>query len=94
MLLDTVHLIRNVLFSCEYTAYHGDNDCVKSVRIWSFSGPYFPTFGLNTERRGTQYSPYSVRMRENMDQKNSGYGHFPRSEYVCLSHLHEYIKPF
>ena len=24
--------------------------CVKSVRIWSYSGPYFPTFGLNTER--------------------------------------------
>ena len=24
--------------------------CVKSVRIWSYSGPYYPTFGLNTER--------------------------------------------
>ena len=24
--------------------------CVKSVRIWSFPGPYFPAFGLNTER--------------------------------------------
>ena len=24
--------------------------CVKSVRIWRFSGPYFPSFGLNTER--------------------------------------------
>ena len=23
--------------------------CIKSVRIWSFSGPYFPAFGLNTE---------------------------------------------
>ena len=23
--------------------------CVKSVVIWSFSGPYFPAFGLNTE---------------------------------------------
>ena len=21
---------------------------VKSVRIWSYSGPYFPAFGLNT----------------------------------------------
>ena len=26
--------------------------CVKSVHIQSFSGPYFPTFGLNTERYG------------------------------------------
>ena len=25
-------------------------DCVKSVRICSFSGPYFLIFGLNTER--------------------------------------------
>ena len=24
--------------------------CVKSVRIRSYSGPYFPAFGLNTER--------------------------------------------
>ena len=24
--------------------------CVKSVRIQRFSGPYFPTFGLNKER--------------------------------------------
>ena len=23
---------------------------VKIIRIWSFSGPYFPVFGLNTER--------------------------------------------
>ena len=23
---------------------------MKSVRIWSYSGPYFPAFGLNTER--------------------------------------------
>ena len=33
-----------------------------------FSGPHFPAFGL-----------YSVRMRENTDQKNSEYGHFSRS---------------
>ena len=30
--------------------------CVKSVRIRSYSGPHFPTFGLNTER-------YSVSLR-------------------------------
>ena len=32
------------------------------------SGPYFPTFGLNTERY-LRITPYSVRMRENTDQK-------------------------
>ena len=41
-------------------------------RIWSFSGPYFPAFELNT---------YSVRMRENKYQKNSEYRHFSRSGY-------------
>ena len=29
---------------------------VKSVRIWGYSGPHFPAFGLNTER-------YSVSLR-------------------------------
>ena len=28
------------------------NYCIKSVRIWIFSGPYFPAFGLNKERYG------------------------------------------
>ena len=30
--------------------------CAKSVRLWSFSGPYFPALGLNTEI-------YSVKLR-------------------------------
>ena len=39
--------ISNILSNslCVYTTH-----CVKSVRIQSFSGPYFPTFGLNTKR--------------------------------------------
>ena len=28
----------------------GHLHCLKSVRIWSFSGPHIPAFGLNTER--------------------------------------------
>ena len=59
-----------------------DLHCVKNVCIRSFSGLYFLAFGLNTERYSvfsriwTEYgeklciSPYSVRMRENTDQKN------------------------
>ena len=52
---------------------------MKSVRIRSYSVPYFPTFGLNTERHIIRISPYSVRMREKKDQNNSEYGHFLRS---------------
>ena len=31
---------------------------VKSVQIRSFSGPYFPTFGLNTGKYGAEKTPY------------------------------------
>ena len=31
-------------------------NCMKSVRIWSFSGPYFPAFGMNTEKYGVSLS--------------------------------------
>ena len=34
------------------------NLCVKSVRIRSFSGPYFPAFRLNTEK----YRPEKLRI--------------------------------
>ena len=44
--------------------------CLKSVLIRSFSGSYFPVFGLNTERYG---------VRENAEQNNSEYENFLRS---------------
>ena len=55
-----------------------DLHCVKSVRIRRFFGPYFPEFELNTESLLCKY-PYSVRMRENVGQKNFEYGHFSHS---------------
>ena len=46
--------------NCYYEAFHyiprGLFHCVKSIRIRSFSGTYFPAFGLNT---GT----YSISLR-------------------------------
>ena len=30
--------------------FKGEYHCIKSVRIRSYSGPYFSVFGLNTER--------------------------------------------
>ena len=35
-----------------YYLYICEKHCVKSVRIRSYSCPYFPVFGLNTERYG------------------------------------------
>ena len=41
--------------------------CVKSVRIWSFSGLYFPAFGLNTvsifSTNAGKYGPEKLRIR-------------------------------
>ena len=31
----------------------------KSVRIWSFSGPNFPVFGLNTDQQNSEYGHFS-----------------------------------
>ena len=53
--------------------YKDATHCVKNGRIWSYSGPHFPAFGL-----------HSVRMRENAGQNNSKYGHFSRSDFGWL----------
>ena len=37
-------------------------------------------------RRDTDISPYSVRMRENMDQNNSKYGYFLHSDCYVVSY--------
>ena len=34
-------------------------DCVKSVHTWSYSGQYFPAFGLNTVRYGVSLPIHS-----------------------------------
>ena len=77
--------------TCFFISQPNQLHCVKSVRIRSYSSPYFPVFGLNTERylvslrtqsecgKILRISPYSVRMWENTDQNNSKYGQFLRS---------------
>ena len=68
----TVNLVYAIQFSSSIN-HNIDHLPSLSVRIWGFSGPYFPAFGLNMER-------YLIfRMWENADQKNSEYGHFLRS---------------
>ena len=43
-------------------------NCMKSVRVWSFSGPYFPTFGMNRKKYGVSLSIQSkcgkIRIRK------------------------------
>ena len=55
-----------------WLAYH----CVKSVRILSFSGPYFPAFGLNTDKYFLSLciqSKYGTRNTPNTDTFHSVY---------------------
>ena len=53
--------------------------------------PYSESFWSVSSRIRTEYgeilriSPRSIRMRENMDQKNSKYENFLRSELVSLN---------
>ena len=42
-----------------WTVFIAEYHCVKSVRIRSFSGLYFPTFGLNTDQKNFEYGHFS-----------------------------------
>ena len=50
--------------NCHETNY-ADYHCVKSVRIRGYSGPYFPSFGLNTDQNNPKYVHFlrSVRIQ-------------------------------
>ena len=50
---------------------------MKNVRIRSFSGEYFPAFGLKSETLICK-SLYSVQIRKSMNLINSEYRHFLR----------------
>ena len=69
------HVRRFKLSYDHYTAWKVSVFGVHLVRI-------FRAFGLKRETRNT--FPYSVRRRENTDQKNSKYGHFSRSVIAIL----------
>ena len=61
------HAFREVIPSLRHSKIKAIH-CVKSACIPSYSGLYFPAFGLGI-------SSYSVRMRENADHNNSEWGH-------------------
>ena len=92
-LLDSLHKfsIKSFFSNCEQKPcflnwklhfLSSDLHSVKSVHIWSFSGLYFPAFGLNMER-------YFVSLRIQSKcgkiraRKNSEYGQFSRSDLNC-----------
>ena len=64
------------------------HECVKSVRIRSFSGPYFPPFGLNTERYSVSFCIQSecgkiqIRKTPNTDTFRAVYNILLNYSYV------------
>ena len=58
----------------------------KIVQIRSFSGLYFPAFGLNTEISGANLRSQSKNGKIRT-QQNSVFGHFSRSIYLTLARL-------
>ena len=64
---------------------------VKSVRIWSFLIRIFLHWDIYEDLLCK--SPYSLRMRENTDQKNSEYGQFPRSSQEIMKLRHFNATP-
>ena len=71
-------VIRYSIPKLQLRFYLQRHHCVKSIRIWSYSGLFFSAFRLNSERY--RVTPYSVRMREITDQNK--YGYFLRSAYL------------
>ena len=59
--------------------HSGWNHCMESAQILSFSGPYFPVFGLNTEIYGVNL-PIQSEYRKVRTKKNSVFRHFSYSE--------------
>ena len=49
----------NAVINVFMVALRKSMQCVKSVRIRSFSGPYFPAFGQNTDQKNSEYGYFS-----------------------------------
>ena len=61
--------------------------CVKSVRIWSYSGPHFSCIFLHSFEYSVSLciQSDSGKMWENVDQNNSEYGHFLQNDLDGVS---------
>ena len=59
---------------------------VKRIRIWSYSGPHFPAFGLNTERYSVCESlHHEIEYRKIRTRNNFVFGHFSRSAGITIN---------
>ena len=87
IIFKSVFRISQIIYFCS-TMCRRIINCVKSVKIRNFSGPYFPAFGQNTETHAV-----SLRIQSKSEKirtrKNSVFGHILRSD-ICR----ELLKKF
>ena len=75
-----------------------NSHCVKRVRIWIFSGPCFPAFGLNSERYGlslrsqSEWGKIQTRKTMNTDTFHAMYDGMIRSSPACLKQFYHEIQ--
>ena len=77
----SVHTVFEKLFRKIHVSI-GFSETKHVISIQCTFGCYFRIHCVKSVRIRSYSSPYSVRMRENADQKNSEYGHFLRSDSV------------
>ena len=56
----TYNINANLLAYLRFSLLIRKQHYVKSVRIRSYSGPYFPIFGLNTDQNNSEYEHFSL----------------------------------
>ena len=76
-------VIRQYRINVQRWSWSKNYYCVKSVRIWSFSGPYFPTFGPEKLRIQILFTQCSNRSGLNYWTKE-----FPR-KFRSIFHVFE-----
>ena len=94
-----IYLLLYKMHDYTFDRFHSRGDtpksihCVKSVRIWSYSGPHFSSIfpHSNWIRRDTDYlfvfSPNAGKCGKNANQNNSEYGFFLRRDSLRLVFL-------
>ena len=74
--------------SCFLASIHLTKHCVKSVRIRSYSGPYFTAFGLNADQKSSVYGHF---LRSESETVLDHFSASVLSKFVVCSDMQELL---
>ena len=96
MILKITFIFLLQYYYLEFIRIYNHIQCVKSVRIPSFSGPYFPAFGLNMERYSVIFliKPFFWDANLNIRTKEVFKNKIKSIFYHFKKHSLKQIKPF